>query len=231
MTLQALTPRPAILCALLLGATAAQAAVTMYSSEASFQLATGANTFESFEGVAPKALDTGASATVSTAGFSVAPVGRATLGVQDAADNPGPGFGASATDGTHYLLSYQPNVATGTLHFVFSQAITAFGLNLVDVGETDGTVDLATKTGEASSGFTALSFPPTFGNGTVFFVGFSQATPFTEVFLTVSGVDEAYGLDKVYAVVPGTVPEPGALALSALALAGLGGLRARRRAG
>ena len=103
------------------------------------------------------------------------------------------------------------------------------GQNLVDVGETDGLVTLATNTGEASARFTALSFPPTFDNGSVFFVGFRQDTAFTELFLDVTGIDEAYGLDKAYSVaVPGELPEPGALALSALALGLLGATRNSR---
>jgi hypothetical protein len=206
----------------------AQAALVTYTSEGAFLAGAGPVAFESFEQVAARALATGAGAAVATSAFTVSPVGTATLGVQDGANSPGNGFGSAATDGTHYLLSYLPQQPTGTLRFVFSQPVTSFGLNVMDVGEIDGTVALATDVGDGAGGFTAFSFPPGLNNGTVLFFGFTQSTPFSEVFLTINGVDEAYGVDKVYSSVAGRVPEPGSLALALGALALMGG-RLRRR--
>jgi hypothetical protein len=206
----------------------ASASVTLpafdfYASEAAFTGATGLSAFESFEGLsgAPRS-----GSSVVVGGFSVIPVGPALLGLQTGAQTPEPGNGANATHGTNYLLSYLPNQATGALRFEFNSPVTAFGLNLVDVGEAVGTVVVQTNSGELNSPFAAFTFTAQslLANGNVLFLGFSQSTSFSSVTLTVNGIDDSYGLDKVYVQ---TVPEPGQ---SALLLAGLLALsRAVRR--
>ena len=74
----------------------------------------------------------------------------ALLGVQTGPDSPETGFGSAATHGSHYLFSYQPNVATGTLQFSFATPTSAFGLNLIDVGEVTGEILLQTNNGGQS---------------------------------------------------------------------------------
>ena len=86
---------------------------------------------------------------------------------------------------------------------------------------TDGTLSFVTDTGDAAGGITAFTFPPNFNNGNVLFFGFTQTDAFTQVFLTVTGLDDAFGIDKVY-----MVAEPAGLALL---LAGLAALAARSR--
>ncbi len=39
---------------------------------------------------------------------------------------------------------------------------------------------------------------PLFADGGLFFFGCTQATTFTDVFLTVTDIDEAFGVDKLY---------------------------------
>ena len=192
-----------------------------YTSEAAFLAATSNLAFESFESSAPQALGSGGGSAVVTSAFTVTPQGPATLGVQDGPDSPGSGFGSVATDGTHYLFSYLPNQPTGTLRFDLSRPTTSFGLNLIDLGEADGTLSFVTDTGDAAGGITAFTFPPNFNNGNVLFFGFTQTDAFTQVLLTVTGIDDAFGIDKVY-----MVAEPGGLALL---LAGLAAFAARSR--
>ena len=212
----------AALTAALLSLSSVSFAQTTYSDEGVFTTATGAASFESFENVVARVRG---AAPVGVSGFTVTP-DAATLGVLDGPDSPETTFGSAATDGTKALFIYQPGVPTGTLRFDLNSPTTFFGFDLIDAGETDGFVIVRTNAGETLSDLTLASYPPTFGNGNVQFLGFSQATPFTQVFLTITGVDEAYALDKVYVQ---SVPEPGVLVTGLVSAAPLGFLIIRRR--
>lgn len=179
---------------------------------------------ESFESVAGRVRS---GSPVSTPGFTVTPLGTALLGVQTGTEAPETGFGTGPTDGTRYLFSWLPGLPTGSLRFDLSGPATAFGLQLTDLGETPGEIQLQTDSGASVTvhSFNAGNLLP---NGSVLFAGLSQATPFQSVTLTITGVDEAYGIDLVAVQ---AVPEPGEWSLL---LAGLGtlalALRRRRTA-
>lgn len=182
---------------------------TFYGNETAFTAATANPGYESFEGLSASARSGNP---VVRAGFTVTPLGTALLGVQTAASTPENGNGAVATDGSRYLLSYLPGLPTGSLQFDFNTPIKAFGLHLIDVGEAAGAVIVKTDTGALTNPLTAYSFTDLTlrPNGNVLFLGFSQATAFSRVTLQVTGVDDSYGLDKVYVQ---SVPEPGQWAL------------------
>jgi hypothetical protein len=202
----------------------AAAADQSFSSEAAFLLATGATSFESFESLAGAARSL---APIVAPLLTVTPI-DAPVGVQTGPASPENGFGAVATEGSHYLSVYLPNLPQGSLRITLAAPATAFGFNISDLGETAGTLTLQTNAGGFAGGLTLASYPALLGNGNVQFFGIQQDTPFTEILLTASGVDDAFGLDKLYV---SAVPEP---AHAALLLAGLGllaGLRGRAAAG
>ena len=199
----------------------AQAANARFSTEAAFVAAAGSTVIESFEALAAR---NRVLSPVTTPLLLVTP-GVAPLGVQTGPNSPENGFGAAATDGTHSLSVYLPNLPQGLLRLDSASPTTVFGLNLIDLGESAGTVSLRTNVGAFAGGITVFSFPPLFANGTVFFIGLTQDVAFSTVFLDVSGVDDAYGIDKVYMA---PVPEP-ATALSLLAGSAVLGLWAKRR--
>ncbi len=190
----------------------ARAADATYTVQADFDAATAGATTESFETLAGRALGLAAivapTLSISTTATPIA--------VQSAANSPEVGNGAFATDGTHYVLVYRPNLPQGSITFTLPGPSTAFGLALTDIGETAGTITLSTNAGAYASGAQLLSFPPIVGNGAAYFAGLTQNTPFSVVTLTVTGIDESYGLDAVRVLA--AVPEPA----SALTL--LGGL-------
>lgn len=188
-----------------------QAAVTTYTDAAQFLAATGNPTAESFEQLTPKnrAFDP-----ISVPGFSLTGL-TAPVGVQNGADSPETGFGASATDGAQYLLIYLPGDAPGTLRFDLAAPAIGFGLYLTDLGEAGGTLTVSTDLGEAQNTVTLANFSPALGGGSVLFFGFTQTTPFTQIFLSTNGIDEAYGLDQV-SVQTVPIPAAGWLFLSGL---------------
>jgi hypothetical protein len=193
-----------------------------FASEAAFLAHAGSVAFESFEGLAatPRA-----ASPIVTARFTLVP-GEAPIGVQDGPDSPLSGFGSAAVDGTHYVSVYLPGVPQGTLHLQLAAPTTAVGFYITDVGEAPGEIGLRTNAGGYSSGVLMATFPPLQGNGNVQFIGLTQSVAFTQLDITVTGVDDAYGLDKVYV---SAVPEPAQAGLLAAGLLLLGGRLLRRR--
>lgn len=198
---------------------AAHAANATFNTEASFLAAAGSTQLESFETLAPSLRS---NATVVAPLFSLTGL-TAPIGVQSAADSPNDGYGATATDGTHYVTVYLPNQPQGTLRFDLVSPSTVFGFNIVDVGEISGTLSLSTNSGAFTSDQILATYPPTFGNGNVQYFGLTQDQPFTQVFLTVTGLDDAFGIDKVSV---SAVPEPTS---ALLLLSGLVALRRRKK--
>jgi PEP-CTERM motif len=188
-----------------------QAANATFSSE----------TIESFETTAPRLRSTDPLATPL---FTLTG-GTTPIGVQSGINMPEEAFGAVPTNGLRFLSVYLPNQPQGTLVFDLTSPAKAFGFNITDVGETAGVITLRTDTGAYAAGITVATFSSNLGNGNVQFYGLTQDQPFTRVFLTVTGLDDAYGLDKIYVT---AVPEPGSVLLMALGVAALV-RQARRR--
>lgn len=202
----------------------AHAANATFSAENSFVAAAGAATIESFESTAARLRST---APLATSLFSLSG-GSTPIGVQSGLNNPEEAFGAVATDGLRFVSVYLPNQPQGTLVFDLTSSATAFGFNITDAGETSGVITLRTDIGAYANGITVATFPPGLGNGNILFYGLTQDQPFSRVFLTVTGNDEAYGLDKIYvtSAVVTAVPEPSTVLLMA---AGFCVLAAKRR--
>ncbi|MFG6440548.1 PEP-CTERM sorting domain-containing protein [Pelomonas margarita] len=205
----------------LLSAGAAHAADASFSTEQAFVAAAGATVIESFETLAGRDRTL---APIVTSTFTLS-TAAAPMGIQTSANAPSDGFGAAAVDGSQYVSIYLQNLAPGSISFTLAAPSTSFGLYLSDLGETSGQIRVQTNNGVFASGLVVATFPPTVSNGQQRFVGVTQNQAFTQVTLTVTGVDEAYGLDKVYV---SAVPEPAA---AWLMLAGLGvaGIAARSR--
>jgi hypothetical protein len=226
MRVEKRVPAIAVAAALLAVQGAAHATLVTYGSESSFLAAVGSLPYESFEGLSAR--NRGADPVVAAL-FTVTP-NPSLIGIQTAPDTPETGYGAFASDGTHYLYTYRDFQSTNTLLFELSAPVTAFGLYILDFGEDTGTLTLTTDAGDAIVGVTAANIPPagpTLPSGNQFFFGFAQSTPFTEVTLTSTVYDEAFGIDEVF-VGSAPVPAPSALALL-LSGALAGGLVNRRR--
>jgi hypothetical protein len=212
--------RAAVLALTAATALQAVAADALFTTPAGFAAAAAGATTESFESLA------GASrslAPIVTPSFTLSTV-VTPIGLQSGINTPDADFGAFATDGTHYVSVYRPGLAQGSITFTLLGPATAFGMTLTDMGETSGTVTLTTDAGAFASGGLLLSFPPTVASGSTHFIGLTQDLAFSVVTLTVTGIDEAYGLDAVQVLA--AVPEP---ASALTLLGGLAGFAAWRR--
>ncbi len=223
--------RPALTAALcgvsacLLSA-ASGAQTQIFTSESAYLSAAGNVSFESFEGLTPRVR---VSDPIAVPAFTLTPA-PGLLGVQNGANSPEPGYGASAIDGSHYLLMYRPNISAGTLQFDFTRPTNTFGFYITDLGETSGVLSFHTNAGASVNETTLAQYPPLPGNGNVQFYGFTQDTPFTSLSLTSTGLDDSYGLDKVYTRSAAAVPAPGGNAvIGVMVTVGAGFLRKRRR--
>lgn len=190
-----------------------------YSNRGAFEAAAGALVVESFETTAVR--DRGLAAIVAP--LLTVRTGDTPIGVLNTPD----GFGGSPADGLQYLSVYRESQAQGPVQFQLAAPTQAFGFAMVDLGEVEGTLTLRTDTGTYAGGVVLADFRSRLSSGNQQFFGITQAQAFSSVWLTASGLDDAYALDGVLLQAP--VPEPDQLALLTLGLAGLAGMRALRR--
>lgn len=195
-----------------------------FTSEAAFDAAAGATVLESFESLTAQVRATGTPVVTSLFTLSSPAAG---LGVLNGPTSPQDGFGAFATDGVNYVSAYRPNEPLGTLTFDLTASALAFGLDLTDIEVTGSQIRISTDVGFFAGGVTLETVSANNANGSLRFFGITQDQAFSRVFLTITGNDEAAGLDSIK-VAPAPVPLPAPALLLGSGLAALG-LRRRRR--
>ena len=190
-----------------LSALGSQAALTTFSSRAAFDAAFSGSVRENWDGFAAgTVIPNGNSANgityFSSSGNAVVTSAFFETSAPNGLGNTTNGFFASAEGIT----------------FTFAAPLMAFGIDFNTFATGAGAYTATTNLGEVAG---SVYDPfPTLASGE--FLGFSSDMAFTSVTISnISGL--AYSLDTLRAVnAPGTVPEPGSLALAAFALLSLG---------
>lgn len=202
--------------------------------------AAGASFLSNLVGVGTQNFDsfgTGASMNGQVLSFSGA--GTATLGgsanvrTQVSGTN---GFGRYPHSGNNFLETTSTN-----FRITFSDSIAAFGFFATDIGEFGG--DLRIRLGLSGGGTTDIDVPNNTSSqfdGSALFFGLIAGNS-SETFTSVTFFDAVTGSGDVFAFddmtigslqqvcrTCNTVPEPGSLALAALALVSVAGLRRRK---
>jgi hypothetical protein len=179
----------------------------------------GTETFESF-----------ASGTAPPIALTFPGAGTATLSGSGSVQSGADGAGRYPISGSKYY-----NASSGNFSISFSSAIAAFGFYGVDIG--DYGADLTLQLTDTGGNVTNMAVPLTAGgggstNGNVLYFGFYDlTTQYTSIsFFNSSGGGDVFGFDdmtigSLQQVRP--TPEPGALALVGIALAGLAWQRRR----
>lgn len=199
----------AVAMGLSLGLVAVSQAAFIYTSEAAFLAAAGGGlSLESFEnpsqvtGTSVKVAD--ATVTCSTSQYCPGFFGVRQIG--------------NATDGRQTVYFATPSAMV----FTFNTAITAFGINVMDLGTTGGTTNLTIDYQNGSQ-----QIFTNFTGGGVLFAGVIDSNAFTQVTFSATRPNDGIDFDRMQYKTGGTVPEPSSAALALLALAGLGALRRR----
>lgn len=184
-------------------------AATTYTSEAAFVAAAGGGlAFESFE--TPAAVNPTTvvlnDVTVSCSGSTYCP---GFFGVRQ----------LNATDGRQTVFFATPDSAT----FTFSSAITAFGIDVIDLGTVGGTNFTINYVNGSSVLFSNYS------GGGVLFAGVIDTIPFLSVTFSGSSPNDGIDFDRLQYKFDNAVPEPTTW-LMMIAGFGLVGASQRRRA-
>lgn len=244
-----MTKRILLAITLAMACSAANAGLTPYSSEMAFLGAltgdTGTEDFESFTGIGGAVGGPDASGVVltftgvSTTGTISYTSGGMTAGVNPDAFISNWSSDYSAVSGTQFLNV--DNVLPGSLTITFSEAVSAFGFNLIDAGDFGVTDNFQVTT---SAGDTVTVATAGNASATVNYVGFvdTMGGSFTSVTFDQQALPDLFGLDDLTIQVfeepdvvdpmdptdPNAVPEPASVVVW-LALLVTGVVYVRRR--
>jgi len=200
---------------------AGTASAITFNSEATFLAAISDPTLESFESLT--ATNTASTTPITTPNFTVGVTGAGDLmGLFDTLTLVGSGI--SATDGSNVaIFGTSASFPGTTIVFTFPDFIDAFGFNITDFGDLDGSLLYSTGSGEFGTIATA---PADGGDGSLLFFGLTTDIHFTTFTIQNTAFDDGIGIDELYFT---EAPEPSTLALFATGLALLAFLGWRRR--
>ncbi len=193
-----------------------------FNSEATFLAAISDPTLESFESLIPTNTGT-LGGSITTSNFTVAVTGAGDVaGLFDTLTLVGSGI--SATDGSNVaVFGTSASFPGTTIVFTFPDFIDAFGFNITDFGDLDGSLLYSTGSGEFGTIATA---PAEGGDGSLLFFGLTTDIHFTTFTIQNTAFDDGIGIDELYFT---EAPEPSTLALFATGLALLAFIGWRRR--
>jgi hypothetical protein len=179
----------------------ASAAITTYTSRASFNAAVGSTTTQNFNSYLS---DTSfRTAVVDVGDFSLSATGSPTTGYDLIDVNPDVG---TDVDGTTNVRAATSNSPLTTVVFTFNSPITAFGADFRDLNND------AIRTQLLAAGDNVV--PPIGGNIGLSFFGFTSSVPFSTVVFAPVTLD-VYGIDNVsYA----NVPEPSTFLIATIGI-------------
>ena len=133
--------------------------------------------------------------------------------------------GPHSTDGSNFIrANTTSNSASTTVTFFFDTPITAFGINITDFGDVNFGGGLL-FTNDAGDSYTVASGTSTSGNE-LFFGLTNDTSSFQSVTFFNENLVDGTGYDEIYS---SSVPIPPALVLFGSGLAGVIGLRKKRR--
>jgi hypothetical protein len=185
---------------------ASMADVVTYDNETNFQNAIGTFNFESFESHPDIAVS---SNPIGTDYFEVVPV-FGPIGILSV-----PTGGNHATDGVKFLGAGVDN-SSAILRIDLHNKTNAFGFWITDFGDQGpGSLFISTDVGEASSGLTIATNPPSFSNGNEIYFAFTQDIPFQSILLFQTTQSDGFSID---AISLRSIPEPSTAALASAVL-------------